>query len=268
MKQNRPLQLLSLSAILFAIVACALPGRATRSAPDANSSIIETAIAGTFQAASQQTVAAALPTDTPDGPTGTLIETIPDGRTKYTDYDAGFEVSFPVGWLVVRPNSDEFNAALESQGAANSMLHDQMVGDQSAADDYRLLGYILHPEIKKDVIFGFSKTTWDPEDSKMLDNTNMGELVRGLESQTTLPGFRVEVAQIHDELNTRVIEVAGDWTLTDGTGDPVPFHSVFLYFKPVWTSTVRLSITFVQDYKDEFALDVKSIMASIKPTNP
>jgi len=260
----------SLFVLLIAIVACVLPGQATQPAPLMDPLTIGTAVAGTAQVAEQQTAAAQLFTETPVGMSGTTIEPLSDGNTKYTDYDAGFEVTFPAGWLALRPNAEEFNAALVNQAATNSMLHDQMTADQAGyeANYDRLYSYILHPDIKKDVMFGFSKTAWDPEDSSVLDNANMGELVRGLESQTLIPGFRVDVAQIHDEGNTRVIEVAGRWTLNDGTADPVPFYSVFYFFKPTQASTVRIAISFVQDYQDEFAADVKSIMDSIKLIEP
>jgi hypothetical protein len=252
--------------MLIAMLACALPGRGSPQEPAPVSGSIETAIAGTAQAASQQTAEASLVTATPAGMTGTTIDQLADGTTKYTDYDAGFEITFPAGWLTVRANSEEFNASLVGEATANSMLHDQMAADLTSyeADHDRLYSYILHPDIKKNVLFGFSKTKWDQNDSTVLDNANMGKLVRDLEAQTTLPGFRVDTAQIHDEGSTRVIEVGGRWNFNDGTSEPVPFYSVFFFFKPIWTSTVRVSITFVQDYQDEFKADVKSIMDSIK----
>lgn len=266
MKKNHFSLFISVFAILFAMIACVLPGQTAQPASDPNA--IGTAIAGTSQAAMQQTLVAQLSTVTPEGPTGMMLETLPDGSTKYTDYDAGFEVIFPVGWLAVRPNSDEFNAALSGEGAVNSMLHDQMTVDQVEAADYRLLGYILRPDIKQNVIFGFSRTSWDPDDSAMLDNANMGELVRGLESQTDIPGFRVDVAQIYDDGNTRVIEVGGRWSLNDGTSNPIPFYSVFFFFKPTQDSTVRVTITILQDYQDDFAADVESIKDSIRVIKP
>ncbi len=270
MNRNLLLPFLSASVLLLATLACALPGQPT---PVADSLIIETAIAGTAQAASEQTAVALLSTATPTtpvGPTGTLIEQLPDGTTRYTDYDARFEVTYPAGWLAVRPNAEEFNAALTGQATVNSMLHDQMTADQAEyeANRDKLYAYILHPEIQPNVMFGFSKLTWDPADSAMLDNANMGELVRGLESQSSIAGFRVDIAQIHDETNTRVVEVAGRWTLDAGTPDAVPFYSIFYFFKPTQSSTVRITISFVQDYQDEFAPDVRSIMDSIKIIEP
>jgi hypothetical protein len=265
MKRNRFHHAISTFVFLMAIVACALPGQAPASGPNT----IETAIANTAQAAAQQTAAAALFTATPEGTAGSTVEQLQDGTTKYTDYDAGFEVTFPVGWLAVRPNSEEFNAVLVGEATVNSMLYGQLAADlKENAADYRLYTYILRPDIKEHVMFGFSKTRWDPNDSQMLDNSNMGDLVRELETQSSIPGFHVDTAQIHDDTNTRVIEVGGRWVLNDGTSDPVPFYSIFYFFKPTQDSTVRIAITFVQDYQDEFAADVKSIRDSVRIIKP
>jgi hypothetical protein len=112
MKPNLLRYTLSILVMLFAILACALPGQPAQPTVDANSLVIGTAIASTAQAASQQTAVAQLSTATPSGPTGTTIEQLQDGTTRYTDYDAHFDVTYPVGWL--SPELEEFNAALES----------------------------------------------------------------------------------------------------------------------------------------------------------
>ena len=137
-----------------------------------------------MHAAATQTVSA-LPVETrsPSGKMGTAMEQIQDGTTKYSDYDAGFEVTYPVGWLAVRPKSEEFDAALAKEAAANSMLHDQMAVDQTDYDEFdRLFSYLLRPDIQKDVLFGFSCLRWDSVDPHSLDSAAVGNLVRELES--------------------------------------------------------------------------------------
>jgi hypothetical protein len=56
--------------------------------------------------------------------------------------------------------------------------------------------------------------------------------------------------------------------LESGMPDAVPFYSVFYFFKPTQSSTVRITISLVQDYQDELAADVKSIMDSIRIIEP
>lgn len=267
MKHSRFHQTISGLALLAAILACALPGKSGQ--PDnTEPNVIQTAIEGTAQAAAQETAVAKLFTATPEGPSGTTIEQLADATTKYTDYDAGFEIIYPAGWLTVRPNSAEFDAAVNGIGAVNEMLKSQLDFDKSDYQERdRLYSYILRPDIKTNVMFGFSKLQWDDTDSKMLDNMNMGDLVRGLETEDGLPGFRAEIAQIHDEANTRVMEIGGRWTLNDGS-EPIHFYSVFYFFKPTQDSTVRVAITFMDDYRSQLEADARSIMDSIHIIEP
>lgn len=258
---------LSIFVVLSATVACALPGQGAEPVPIIDTSIRETAIAGTAQAAVEQTAAAqSVGTEAVAGLTGAAVEQLPDGTTKYSDYDAGFEITIPAGWLAVRPNSEEFNAALAKEGAVNSMLHDQMTADQAGyvVTYDRLYSYILRPDIKKDVLFGFSKMVWESDDSTALDSVKMGKLVRDLEASGIIPGFRANVVQLHEDGEIKMVEIGGHWMMSDGQGGTIPFYSMFLFFKPSPTSTVRMTFTFIEDYHESIAADVRSIVESIK----
>ncbi|RPI87508.1 MAG: hypothetical protein EHM40_22920, partial [Chloroflexi bacterium] len=120
---------LMISVVLVAVVACVLPGQSIQPTPDIGPNAVATAVVGTSQAALTQTAAAQPLATEVSVMASTTIEQAQDGTTRYTDYDGGFEISFPVGWLAVRPNSEEFNASLAKAGAANPMLHEQMTAD-------------------------------------------------------------------------------------------------------------------------------------------
>jgi hypothetical protein len=253
--------------ILTAIVACAPAAQTVEQqpTPGVDSNAIATAVAGTAQAAATQTASSSL---FAPSQTGTVTEQLEDGTTKYTDYDGGFELVFPKGWLAVRPNSEEFDTALKKQGTANSMLHNQMAADLAGYDpDFdRLYAYVLRPDIQKNVILGFSKLLWDPEDTLVPDNETLGELVRGLEAPGGIPGFRADVAQLHEDGSVKMIEIGGRFSLGDGQGGTVPFYATIIVFKPTSNSLVRMTFTFVEEYHTQIAEDVKSIIASIKLT--
>ena len=258
--------------IILAITACVIPGQAVPSAPAIDPHAVETSIAGTVQAAQAQTALPQVVTtdESPTGMTGTAIEQMQDGTTRYTDYDAGFEITFPAGWLAVRPNSDEFNVSLTKEGAVNSMLHDQMTADQAGYDPEvdRLYGYILRPDIQKNVIFGFSKLAWDPEDTVAIDNDSMGRLVRDLETSGAIPGFRANVVQLREDLNVKMIEISGNWMMSDGQGGTIPFYSTIVLFKPSPDSGVRITFSYLQDYHAQLSVDVQSVMGSIRLIEP
>jgi len=269
---NKNLRLILGGAMLFLLIAaCVIPGQAIPSAPTIDQNLVQTSIAGTVQAAQTQTaVVPSVATDEPAGMTGTAIEQAQDGTTKYTDYDGGFEIVFPAGWLAVRPNSEEFNDALANEATVNSMLNDQMTTDQAGfdADFDRLFAYILRPDIQKDALFGFSKLSWDSEDTVSMDNATMGDLVKELEGPGGIPGFRADVVQLREDTGVKMIEIGGHWSLSDGQGGAVPFYSTAIFFKPSSGSLVRLTFTYLQDYELQISPDVKSIIASIKLIEP
>jgi hypothetical protein len=198
--------------------------------------------------------------------TGTTVEQAEGGITKYSDYDGGFEVTFPAGWLVLRPNSEEFNTALTKTGSANKMLHDQMTTDLAGYDAQhdRLFSYALRPDIKKNVIFGFSKLVWASADTTSIDNATMGELVRGLEAPGGIPGFHADTAQIHEDRAVKMIEIGGRFTVSTSEGTSVPFYATIVFFKPSSSSTARLSFSFFEDYHGQISADVSSIIESIR----
>ncbi|MGB8984917.1 MAG: hypothetical protein WCC12_23840 [Anaerolineales bacterium] len=263
--------ILMISVVLVAVVACVLPGQTIQPTPGISADTVATAVVGTAQAASTQTAAAqSLATEVSVMP-ATNIEQAQDGTTRYTDYDGGFEIIFPVGWLAVRPNSEEFNVSLAKAGAANPMLHEQMTADLAGYDANfdRLYAYVLRPDIKKNVMLGFSKLTWDSDDTAVtIDNFTMGELTRGLEASGGLPGFRADTVQLHEDGSVRMIEIGGRWSMSDGEGGTIPFYSTIIFFKPTSSSTVRITFTFMQDYQAQIAADVKSITGSIRVIEP
>jgi len=271
MNRNYLQHALSAFVLLITIVACALPGQTIPPAPVTNPISIETAVAGTAQAAAQQTAAAdPFATEISAGRTGTTIEQVQDGTTKYNDYDGGFEITFPVGWLALRPDSEEFNASLANEGTANPLLHEQMTADLAGyeADYDRLYAYILRPDIKKNVMLGFSKLVWVSETARPLDSVTMGDLVRDLESPGGIPGFHADTAQLHEDSAVKMIEVGGRWTMSDEQGGTIPFYTTIIFFKPTANSGVRATFTFIQDYQAQIATDVKSIMESIRIIEP
>ncbi len=273
MNQKR---LFLIAFLLISMLACGIPGLNLPAAAPANPVTLSTIIAGTAEAAAAQTAlaqppATVIPAETPvPGATGTSLEQIEGGFTRYNDFDGGFEVTFPAGWLSVRPNADEFNASLASAGG-NSMLRDQMTADQAAYEDNseRLYSYILRPDIKKNVIFGFSKLVWDQEDTKPLDDNALRELVQGFETSNVIPGFRVDTAQIYENANAvKLIEIGGRFTTDDGQGGIISFRSTVIFFKPTPNSLARITFSFLQDFNAQISPDVKTIIGSIKVAGP
>jgi hypothetical protein len=254
--------------LVLAILACAgQPPTAI------DPSTIPTIVVLTANAAITQTAAAAptsvvTQTTTPDpSAVNGTIELLSNGSTKYTDNQAGFEVTFPAGWLTLRPNSDEFNFALANDAVKNDMLRDQMEADlaEYEAGIDRLFSYPLLPDIEKNYAFGFSNTEWLVNDSTPIDENSMGQLIRSLESSGAIPGFRADTAQVYENVgNIKMIEVGGQFSMSDGQGGIIPFYLTAVFFKPTDDSTIRVSFSYLKDYKVQINSDVISVITSIK----
>ncbi len=125
--------------------------------------------------------------------------------------------------------------------------------------------YILRPDIDKNVIFGYSKTVWDSDDTTSINDATMGELMRSLESSGAIPGFRADTARVLENNNgVRMIEISGRFSISDGQGGTVPFYSTFIFFKPTSNSTTRITFSFLEDYHEQISMDVTSVIESIK----
>jgi hypothetical protein len=261
------------SVLFLTILACVVPGLGQPAPTAIDPSTIPTIVVMTANAAITQTAAAApspvlTETNTPDpSAINGMIESLPNGSTKYTDNEVGFEITYPTGWLTLRPNSDEFNSVLVNEAKKNDMLRDQMEVDLNnyKAGIDRLYSYPLRPDLEKKFAFGSSNIEWDSNDSTLVDENSMGELVRALESSGAIPGLRVVTAQVYENSKqVKLLEVGGQFSLSDDQGGILPFYLTIIFFKPSSDSTIRMNFTYLKDYKLPISTDVMSVIDSIR----
>jgi len=146
--------------ILMAIIACVLPGQTIQPTPVTNPITIESAVAGTAQAAAQQTqqanpvpaTATVVPADATVSPEvvssyGTSLVKRGDGSIQFKDYRAGVQIIFPPNWLPVRPGEPEYYEAWEKAGAQNQWVLEEIASIQNLdLDVFRVNSYDMHPE--------------------------------------------------------------------------------------------------------------------------
>lgn len=266
---------ITISMALLSILACIIPG-VSQPVPGAiDPDALPTIVVLTANAAMTQTAAvpSPMPAETPTRQpltAVTTLETLPDGRTKFTDNEAGYEITFPAGWLTLRPNSEEFNSALIGKAAGNEALKYQMeydLGDYEPELD-RLYSYPLRPDIEKNFAFGYSELEWHTTDSAPIDESEMGHVVRTAESSSTTPGFRVDTARVYENANqVKLIEVGGQFSLTNNEGTVIPYYYTAVYFKPASESTVLVVFSYFKDYQQLLQPDANSVITSIKLLN-
>lgn len=261
--------------ILVLALACEIPGMGQPIPLDPNT--LPTIVVLTASAAMTQTAAPGVPTGqmptiSPVPPptsvvTVTNLEVQSDGSTKFTHVNGGYEVTFPAGWLTVRPNSDEFNAAYSKEATKNSGLKYEMDQDMEYYDAEfdQLFSYALRPDLQENVMFGYSDVDWDSKDYDPIDEFVMGDLIDEIETSGTIPGFRLDTAQVYTTLNMiRLIELGGQFSVSDEQDGFIPLYSTLIYFKPTNSSLVRITFTYLKDYKSEIYPDVGQVINSIR----
>jgi len=268
---------ISVLFVLFTMLACVVPGLGQPANLDMEN--LSTVIVSTANAAMTQTAAVASPipaetalplseaTEIPEttGPTGTLEE-LPNGSTKFTD-EVGYVVVFPKGWLTLRPNSEEFDAAFAKAATKNETLHGQMEIDQAAYEPGfdRLYSYTLLPDIEKNSLFGATVLGLDSDDTTPIDEAFMGEFIDVMETSGIIPGFRTDTARPYENGNqVKMIEVGGIFSISDNQGGFIPFYVTSVFFKPTHGGVIMMLFTYLKDYKLQIYGDVMSVVESVE----
>ncbi len=281
MSQNHSHQSLSVFVLLIAIVACALPGQAAVPAPTMDPLAIESAVAGTAQAAAQQTEQANpipatetmapvnAPSEAPEviSSYGTSLVKRADGSTQFKDYRAGVQIVFPSGWLAVRPGEPEYYEAWEKQGSQNQWLLEEIGSLQSLdLNVFRVNTYDMHPEHsfygtlpKINVVFqqGDKRTLMQVEadEKRMIEvSVSKGHKFVASDFHTIPSGLQVLVFE--DQSQSKSV---------DGTA--YMFYNKGTYFK-VSTGIVFIDLYMPGDHKEVLEPEYDQVIGSITLFNP
>ena len=273
---KKKLLILAVVGCVSILVAACAPGNSDPAAPyyptytAIAQGLIDLANTATAQAAQPAQPAAAVSADTPTPPPpagGTENVQLDDGTAKYSDYDAGFEMVLPAGWIGVRPGGQEFNDVLKSEGAANQALKDQMTADQQGYEPVkdRYYFYATKPEEFENALLSYGKVAWNAGDATAIDQNKLGELVQSLEMSPDMPGVRVVASNVApNENGVPVMVIGANYTIEASDGTMVPLYLNFIYFKPTDNSTVRLIISSWKDFRESTGPEVDAIVQSIK----
>ena len=260
----------ALGCLAFLMAAC-LPGSSDPAAPfyptytAIAQGLIDLANTATAQAAQSAAPAATLTVPPPAG--GTENTQQPDGTTKYSDYDAGFELTLPAGWIGVRPGAQEFNDVLKSEGGKNKALQAQMTQDQQGYEPVKDRYYVYKADSSgtDQSLLAFGKLAWSAADSTAVDQNSLGNLVQSLEMSQAMPGLRVVASNvITNGHGVPVIVIGANWTSQAADGTLTPLYINMIFFKPTDSSTAHLVLTSDKEQHSAISPDVDSIIQSIK----
>lgn len=251
-----------------AIIACAVPGLPTASAP-ASAPIVEpgrleTMVAETVSAAIAQTeqarptptlVPASKPTQTatPEAiKTGSTLNAQADGSTVFADERAGYEITIPDGWLAVRVNEQEYYDAWTLAETADPNIQETLLGIETRdPNTFRLLaidtqdGHI-QSEFVTDIQF-----IWDEQKNISFDSVvDLQAIANELPAADTT--FRLEVTSVQivifpNGIQFGMIEAKSSFTNT--SGDEVTIYQKQVFFKAK-TGTQSIIFTTIDGLKE------------------
>jgi hypothetical protein len=267
---KKTMMLLTLGCLTVLMAAC-LPGSADPAAPYYPTyTAIAQGLIDLANTATAQSAQSVLPAESPTPPPpvgGTENVQQPDGTTKYSDYDAGFEMILPAGWIGVRPGAQEFNDVLKSEGAKNEALQTRMTLDKDGYEPVkdRYYIYATKPDQTENSLFAYGKLAWDVSDSKVIDQNTLGDLVQSLEMSQAMPGLRVVSSNVVTNGNgVPVIVIGANWTAIGADGSMTPLYINMLIFKPTDNSTARLVVTSPKEARAVIGPDIEPMVQSIK----
>ncbi len=267
---------LSALVTLLAIVACVLPGQVAQPAPAPGPINIETAVAGTAQAAAQQTQQAspATPTIAPTetitptpkiSSSGTSLVTLADGSTQFIDYVAALQMVFPSGWLVVRVGEDEYYAAWEKPEAQNPVFMDIFAALQTL--DPKV--FRMHAlDIRSDHIINNDVTVvnvvFSQSDIRTLKEVQADEK----QNHPRYKNYKLLSSKFFDApQGMQALNIEAQWQTSNGASQTgMNYHRRVIY--KVSTGVIAIDLNILLDKKDLTTPDFDQLINSITFSNP
>lgn len=259
--------------ILLAIVACVLPGQPIPPAPVTTPINIETAVAGTAQAAAQQTQLAnpVLPTATvasTDTPTatpkvstsGTSLMKLADGSTQFTDYVAGMQMTLPSHWLVVRVGEEEYYKAWGLPETQNPEFVDIFANIQNVDPKvFRMTGldvradhFLFNDVTQVDVVF-------DEGDTRTLEQLKSDEK----KNHPRYKKYKLLSSQAFEtSQGLRAVSMEEQWATSNGASQTGLGYRRRVMFK-VPGGSMAVDVNIVLDKKDLVMPDFDQLINSI-----
>jgi len=268
MYHNKLYLQLSGFVILMTITACALPGGKAQTIPTSTfDPVLATSIAGTLQAR-QLTEQANTPTPIPATSTpkispitGTSLGKLEDQSTIFIDHKAGIQVTIPAGWLLVRPNEDEYYKAYSLDIVlANPIISDRLTKLQSSnTDNFRVEAIDIRPEHLGGGFISVVDVIFEPKDFRTLEKWAEAEKNK----KSLIKGHKFLSSKIQELADgTRVLVIEESW----------PNDNVTTYYRGVFfslpTGTIVLDFYTSLDFKDTVFPEFEQVVNSLTLINP
>jgi len=188
---------------------------------------------------------------------GTSLIFREDKTTEFVDHKAGIKLTFPAGWLLVRPNEDEYYKAFtlgvvqENQEISDRLAHIQSLN----ADFFRLDAIDIREGHIQNGIITVINVVFEEGDTRSLEKWADAERKK----KQPYKGFKF-IASSYPETaeGTRVLVIEQSWE--SGKSDTIYYRGVFFSLP---TGTIVLDFYSNDKFKETALLDFEQVVNSL-----
>ena len=273
MNRNHLPHTLSAFVMLMAIVGCVLPGQVAQPGPAMDPNTIATAVAGTAQAAAKQTAQASPITATeapvtvetlPPVPpaTGKLKQEQSDGTTLFTDYDSGYQITFPQGWTVIIPEKDDISKALNDLPEQGQNISNLIESAKKADTNNMIRVFGFNLKAQQGVYTPNVNISYDT--NPLLKTTPLKDVLDATVAYYPSMGIQVissEIVQTSSGMETGVIQT--EWSMNVANNQQVNLHQKQVFFKS-GDGVAIVTFSTVKNATVDLTDDVNKLIESIQ----
>ncbi len=190
------------------------------------------------------------PTRTRTAANGTLLDTLPDGATRFTDLTGGYTLTFPPGWVVIRINQEEFTRLTLNEALNDAALQRLLISlQQRDPNTFRVFALDMDMRLPGNDQLTYVEVRLDTQETLTVDQ------LRALYYQFIKNEYRVEQMLTNDVVrnsrDTRAGLVEAEVQGRAATGQPVSLYIKTLLLTPLDRQQLRISLFAQKTFRPE-----------------
>lgn len=201
------------------------------------------------------------PTPTPR-PTGRLKEEQPEGQTVFTDYDNGYQLSFPRGWSVVIPGKDDLQKILDSVPEQEGNISDVIEIAKSAEVNNLIRAFAFNFKAQQGIYTPNINIAYDTSPLvALMSLEDLLDFTLGYFPSLGIEVVHSEIKETSSGIETGRIEA--EWTAQVSANEKVDLSQVQVFFRS-GEGYVIMTYTTVQDATVDLGDDMDELIESIQ----
>lgn len=213
--------------------------------------------------------ATALPeaTHTPIAANGTLIETLPDGATRFTDLTGGYTLTFPTGWALIRINQEEFTRLALNEALGDEALQRLLISlQQRDPNTFRVFALNMEMRQPGNDQITIIEVRLDTQETLSVDQLR-ARYYQFIKAEYTLDQMLTN-DMVRNSHNTRAGLVEAVVQARAATGQPVNQYIKTLLLTPHNRQQLRISLFALEAFRQQAGPVIEQIFETYATLNP